>query len=69
MKQKTALQELISWIEDNTEKNKQTEPIWNKANELLPLEKEQIMEAMLAHEPLVGFNAEHYYNETYENND
>lgn len=42
MKQKTALQELIEWIEQYTPKNKNTDAIWHKAKSLLPTEMEQI---------------------------
>jgi hypothetical protein len=65
---KTALQELIEYIEEWQPKNKFTEPIWHKAKSLLEKEKQQIIEAYIA-----GYSnwdseleEEKYYNDTFE---
>ena len=39
---KTAMEELIEYIEEFTPKNKTTSGIWSKAKSLIELEKEQI---------------------------
>ena len=44
---KTAMQELIEYIEDFTPKNKTTSGIWSKANALIEKEKEQINKSFL----------------------
>jgi hypothetical protein len=66
---KTAMQELIEWIESN-------EIVYNKElilklKELLEKEKEQIMKAYKDHHDLghiFGLDTEQYYNQTYNQN-
>jgi hypothetical protein len=67
----TAMQQLMDWM------NKESEviPVWigdvyDKAEELLQLEKEQIKDAFLLSDTANGSNedAEQYYNETYNIN-
>ncbi len=45
---KTAIQELIEYIEEFQPKNKQTTGIWSKAKSLLETEKQQIIDAHCA---------------------
>jgi hypothetical protein len=42
---KTAMEELIEYIEEWTAKNKTTDGIWSKAKSLLSKEKQQIIDA------------------------
>ena len=66
---KTAMQELIEWIESN-------EIIYNKElilklKELLEIEKEQIKKAYKDHHDLghiFGLDTEQYFNQTYNQN-
>ena len=44
---KTAMEELIEYIEEWTPKNKTTDGIWSKAKSLLAKEKEQIINARI----------------------
>jgi ribosome-interacting GTPase 1 len=44
---KTAMEELIDYIEEWTPKNKTTDGIWSKAKNLLAKEKEQIINARI----------------------
>jgi ribosome-interacting GTPase 1 len=44
---KTAMEELIEYIEEWTPKNKTTDGIWSKAKNLLAKEKEQIINARI----------------------
>ena len=44
---KTAMEELIDYIEEFTPKNKTTDGIWSKAKNLLSKEKEQIINARI----------------------
>ena len=69
---KTAMEELIEYIEEWTAKNKTTDGIWSKAKSLLSKEKQQIIDAYQQG----GFNdayfrnplsKEQYYNKTYNN--
>ena len=69
MKQKTAMQELIEWLEKN-------EIYYNKAlilklKDTLEKEKEQIMKAYKDHHDLghiFGLDTEQYFNQTYNQN-
>jgi hypothetical protein len=65
MKTKTALAELIEWIEEYTKKNKQTEPIWQKAKSLLPKEKLNLISAYKdgLHGTLMS---DQYFNKNFE---
>ena len=66
---KTALQELIEWMEKDLENGKKTiGNILEKSNELLEKEKEQILRAfeLGMHECLAyDANSIKYYNQTY----
>ena len=75
---KTAMQELIEWIEQRFNNPQETE-VFKKATELLEKEKEQIIDAHLegwsdAYDYLKldsneqARQAEDYYNETYNQN-
>lgn len=62
---KTAMQELIEWVEERFSNPHQTE-VFKKANELLEKEKEQIMKAYCdGFDELLPFHENDYYNQTY----
>jgi hypothetical protein len=61
---KTAMQELIDWIEERFNNPKETE-VFKKATQLLEKEKEQIMAAK--NDPTLKIPLE-YYNQTYNQN-
>ena len=64
---KTAMQELIDWIECDNDNN--VYDITDFAKELLEKEKEQIIEAWIATDnELQRLAAEEYYNQTYNQN-
>jgi hypothetical protein len=69
MKNKTALQELMDWmIEESQVIPVDPGDVYRKAEELLAKEKEQIKKAFKYGEMpvlFINFNAEQYYNETY----
>jgi len=68
---KTALEELIEYIEEFQPKNKCTEGIWQKAKSLLDTEKQQIIEAAThgANFDKSPYSSAHeYYDETYTTN-
>lgn len=70
MKTKTALQTFIEWgdkmMKEQPMKVLSFADAIDKAEELLALEKEQIMKAWMATDnELQRISAEHYYNETY----
>jgi hypothetical protein len=69
MKNKTALQELMEWmIEESQVIPVDPGDVYRKAEELLAKEKEQIKKAFKYGEMpvlFINFNAEQYYNETY----
>jgi len=61
---KTAMTELIDWVENGTETNVYV--IRDKAKELLEKEKEQIMKAYCdGFDELLPFHENDYYNQTY----
>lgn len=69
MANKTAMKELIYWLECGW-KDEDVDTVIKKANELLKAEKEQIKNAYkdchdLGH--IYGLDTEQYYNETYAN--
>jgi hypothetical protein len=69
---KTAMQELIQWI-DNDFRKQSTIPtiqqLKNKAEYLLEKEKEQIMKAYCdGFDELLPFHENDYYNQTYNQN-
>jgi hypothetical protein len=43
--EKTAMEQLIEYIEKFTPKNKTTDGIWSKAKSLIEIEKQQIIDA------------------------
>jgi hypothetical protein len=71
MENKTALQELMEWmIEESQVIPVDPGDVYRKAEELLTKEKEQIKKAFKYGEMpvlFINFNAEQYYNETYGN--
>jgi hypothetical protein len=75
MKNKTALQELMDWmIEESQVIPVDPGDVYRKAEELLAKEKEQIKDAWIdgdidgyVWEEDYGLHAEEYYNETYGN--
>ena len=71
MENKTALQELMEWmIEESQVIPVDPGDVYRKAEELLAKEKEQIKKAFKYGEMpvlFINFNAEQYYNETYDN--
>jgi hypothetical protein len=72
---KTAMEELIEYIEEWTAKNKTTDGIWSKAKSLLSKEKQQIIDAWengyqhgaCVNEDKDKFHGVQYYNETFNN--
>jgi len=60
---KTAIEELIDYIEEWQPKNKFTDPIWHKAKSLLETEKQQIIDAQNYSQR--GVDGEIYYNMVY----
>ena len=73
MANKTALQELMEWMNEESQVIP-VEPyyVYRKAEELLAKEKEQIKEAFKYGEMpvlFINFNAEDYYNEMYGKQD
>ncbi len=70
---KTAIEELIEYIEEWTPKNKITDGIWSKAKSLLELEKQQIIDAWensyrhgaCVNEDKDKYHGSQYYNETF----
>jgi fibronectin type 3 domain-containing protein len=69
---KTAMQELIGWINENDKYDAPIEgfDIVIKAIKLLEKEKEQIMKAYKDHhdlEHIFGLDTEQYFNQTYNN--
>ena len=78
---KTAMEELIEYIEEWTAKNKTTDGIWSKAKSLLSKEKQQIIDARndgyestynscesgCMGSMIIEGSHEQYYNETYNN--
>lgn len=69
MAQQTALQQLIEWavsLKNNSQQCTDWICIKEKAEELLQMEKEQIMKAYQdAYFPCSHYGSEQYYNETY----
>ncbi len=69
---KTALQELIEWMEKDLENGKKTiGNILEKSNELIEKEKEQIKKAYEDGKNLIQYKdewGEKYYNQTYNQN-
>jgi len=70
MAQQTAMQEFIEWAISLKDKEQQCIDwicIKSKAEELLPMEKEQIVKAWMATDnELQRIAAEQYYNETFK---
>ena len=69
---KTAMQELIEYIELYQPKNKITDGIWSKEKSLLEKEKEQIEKAVTYGNRQDYYDAteelgNHYYNQTFKN--
>ena len=67
---KTAMQELIDWIEERFNNPKETE-VFKKATQLLEKEKEQIIDAYYGNiDGVFGYREEgqEYYNQTYNQN-
>jgi hypothetical protein len=69
---KTAMQELIEWM-DNTPNKPLTHEIYRKANELLEKEKQQIIDAFkealtIGSEEWRQSEAQSYYNDKYQQN-
>jgi len=75
MDKKTAMQELIEWVEERFSNPHQTE-VFKKATELLEKEKEQIMDACNHWKKQKGtcfdddfiWTGEEYYNQNYNQN-
>jgi hypothetical protein len=68
---KTAMQEVIEWVEERFSNPHQTE-VFKKANELLEKEKEDLMKAFsdgqetpINHPTLPHYSREEYYNDNY----
>lgn len=69
-KNKTAMQELIEWmIEESQVIPVDAEETYNKAKELLAKEQKQIMDAVDYGAERFGDISEQYYNETYNKKD
>lgn len=62
---KTAIEELIEYIEEWTPKNKITNGIWSKAKSLLELEKQQIIDAANSEKSVDINYGEQYYKEKF----
>ena len=68
---KTAMQELMSFVNSFQEETIHPRILRVKVNELLEKEKEQIMKAYKDHHALghiFGLDTEQYYNQTYNQN-
>lgn len=69
-KNKTAMQELIEWmIEESQVIPVDAEETYNKAKELLAKEQKQIMDAVDYGAERFGDISEQYYNDTYNKKD
>jgi hypothetical protein len=70
MENKTALQELMDWmIEQSQVIPVDPGDVYRKAEELLVKEQEQIINAWISNRPQFKNEAEQYYNETYGKQD
>lgn len=70
---KTAMQDMIEWIEQRFNNPQETE-VFKKATELLEKEKEHLMKAFsdgqetpINHPTLPHYSREEYYNDNYNN--
>jgi hypothetical protein len=68
--EKTAVEQIIDYIEEFTPKNKITDGIWSKAKSLIEVEKQQIIEAyacgVLNECSGTNVRSDEYYNQTYK---
>ena len=71
---KTAMQDMIEWIEQRFNNPQETE-VFKKATELLKKEKEDLMKAFsdgqetpINHPTLPHYSREEYYNDNYNQN-
>jgi hypothetical protein len=70
MTNKKAMQELMDWmIEQSQVIPVDPGDVYRKAEELLPKEQEQIINAWISNRPQFKNEAEQYYNETYGEQD